>query len=174
MKPQLIFPSKFESIFNIITHSSCLAQTLYCILTVKNGLSKCKFSDFGVLGQNSPNSLCQFSKHKAVSLQILPHLPVLWHITLLYFFGSNIIYFRQKLHIKVQIFRLATTHIKMHKIPNVIFWNQESVFLQAFESLFSVLRHNSSVLFYLNLYMHWIKGANQSANFQTFDYSHEN
>ena len=47
-------------------------------------------------------------------------------------------------------------------------------FSSNFASLFSVMRHNSSVLFHLNLYMLWTKGAHQSANFQTFNYSHEN
>ena len=31
----------------------------------------------------------------------------------------------------------------------------------------SVMRHNSSVLFHLKLYMLWTKGAHQNANFQT-------
>ena len=49
------------------------------------------------------------------------------------------------------------------------FWNQESV-------IFQTLHHSSvfSVLFHLNLCMVWIKQANQSANFQTFDCLNEN
>ena len=43
-----------------------------------------------------------------------------------------------------------------------------------FASLFSVMRHNSSVLFHLNFHMLWTKEAHQSANFQVFDISHEN
>ena len=43
-----------------------------------------------------------------------------------------------------------------------------------FASLFSVMRHNSSVLFHLKLPILWTKGTHQSANFQTFDCSHEN
>ena len=46
---------------------------------------------------------------------------------------------------KVQIFRLATACIKIHQIPS---------------SLFSVMRHNSSVLFHLKLF-HLKKGAHQ-------------
>ena len=41
-------------------------------------------------------------------------------------------------------------------------------------SLFSVMRHSSSILFHLNLHMLWTKEAHQSANFQVFDISHEN
>ena len=43
-----------------------------------------------------------------------------------------------------------------------------------FASLFHVMRHNSSVLFRSKLYMLWTNGAHRSANFQTFDCSHEN
>ena len=42
-----------------------------------------------------------------------------------------------------------------------------------FASLFSVMRDNSYVLFYLKLYMIWTKRAHQSAKFQTFDGSRE-
>ena len=41
-------------------------------------------------------------------------------------------------------------------------------FSSNFASLFSVMKHNSSVFFHLNLYMLWTERAYQSANFQTF------
>ena len=52
------------------------------------------------------------------------------------------------------------------------FWSQEFFFklcitLQFYEA-------NSSVLFHLNLQLLWTKVSDQSANFQTFDCSHEN
>ena len=47
-------------------------------------------------------------------------------------------------------------------------------FSSNFASLFSVMRRNSSVLFHPKLYMLWKKGAHQSANFKTFDFSHRN
>ena len=47
-------------------------------------------------------------------------------------------------------------------------------FSSNFASLFSVVRHNSSVLSHLNLCKLWTKGSGQSANFQTFDSSHKN
>ena len=43
-----------------------------------------------------------------------------------------------------------------------------------FASLFSVMRHNSSVHFHLNICMLWTNGSNQSANFQAFNCSREN
>ena len=46
-------------------------------------------------------------------------------------------------------------------------------FLSNFASLFSVMRHNSSVVFRLNLYMLWTKRAHQCTIFQTFECSNE-
>ena len=43
-------------------------------------------------------------------------------------------------------------------------------FSSNFASFFSVMRHNVSVLFHLNIYMLWTNGSNQSANFGTFNY----
>ena len=53
-----------------------------------------------------------------------------YDITPLYFLGSNILYFRQKQHIKVQIFRLATARIKIHQIPYIIFGTQSTFFFK--------------------------------------------
>ena len=53
---------------------------------------------------------------------------VLWHITPLHFFDSNIIYFPQKKHNKVQIFRLATARTEVHQIPDVIFGTKGQFF----------------------------------------------
>ena len=48
-----------------------------------------------------------------------------------------------------------------------------SSFPSNFESFFTVMRHDSSVLSDLNLYMLWTKQAQQNTNFQTFDCSHK-
>ena len=125
--------------------------------------------------------------------------------------------------IKVQIFRLSTVPVKVHRIPHVIFQIKSQfvfkvwIFFQChvrsffctfqaetlsafgksctskckfpdlplltlkltkfssnFASLFSVMRHNSSLLFHLNVCMLWTNGSNQSVNFQTFNCSQEN
>ena len=80
-----------------------------------------------MLGRNSPNLSCQFSKRKSVPPQILQ----CYDITPLYFFGSNIIYFR----------------IKIHQISHVIFGTKSQFFFKRW-TLFSVMRHNSSVFFH--------------------------
>ena len=53
-----------------------------------------------------------------------------YDITPLYFLGSNLIYFRRKQHMKVQIFRLSTARIKLHQIPYVIFGTQSQLFFK--------------------------------------------
>ena len=88
------------------------------------------------------------------------------------FFSSDITYFLQKYQIKVQIFRLFTARIKIKFL--ISFFKQKVNFSSKFGSLFSVMRDNCSVLFHLNLYMLWTKGAYQSENFQRFDCEHEN
>ena len=42
-----------------------------------------------------------------------------------------------------------------------------------FAWFFSVIRHKSSLLFQINLYMFWTKGTHQSVYFEAFDCSHE-
>ena len=67
------------------------------------------------------NWSCHFLKHKSVSSQILHHSSMLWHFTPLCFFSSNVIYFQQKYHISMQIFRLVIVSIKVCQIPYLIF-----------------------------------------------------
>ena len=100
-----------------------VAQTLYTL--VKRSPLKCRFWDYQVLGQNLENSLCRFSKLKSVPLRILHHSSVLWHNSSVFFFGSNIIYVRQKQHIKVQTFRLAC---KIDEVHHVIFGTKSLFF----------------------------------------------
>ena len=132
-----IFPSKFALIFTTMTQNAFtfLAEILYTL--VKMIPLKCKFWDFQVLGQNSPNSSCHFSKQKSVTLQIFHHSFVLWHASPLYFFGSNIIYFWQKQLIKTQIFRLPTARIKIHQIIHFIFRTKSLFFFR----LYNLQRH---------------------------------
>ena len=119
---------------------------------------------FNYLCENSPNSSCHFSNKKSVFLQSLDLFSVSWEIILLYFFSWNFICYWEKQHIKVQTFRLATAHIKIHQIPHVIFGTKSQFFFKRW-TLFSVIRHNTSVHFHLNLYLFWTKETHRSANF---------
>ena len=81
------------------------------------------------------------------------------------FFSSNITYFLQKQPIKVRIFRFPLLWLKFTKFL-MSFFKQKVSFSSKFESFFSVMRHNSSVLFHPYLYMLFTKEAHQSSNFQ--------
>ena len=61
--------------------------------------------------ENSPNFSYYFSNLKSVFLQSLHHSWVSWETSL----SCKFICFGQKEPIKVQIFRLSTTHIKIHR-----------------------------------------------------------
>ena len=104
-----------------------------------------------------------------VSSQILHHSSVQWHISPLYFFGSSIIYFLQKEHIKVQVFRLAT-----HQIHHVIFGIKSHVFFKLcitlqFHETWLLCTFSSKILYDLEK-----RGPLKCANFKPFDYSHDN
>ena len=126
--PYVIFWSTSQFFLNYCITRQChdilllcifLAQTLYILVKVTP--LRWNVWDFWVLGQNSPHSSCRFSKHKSVPPKILHYSSVLWHITPLYLFGSNIIHLWQIKHIKEQTFRFAAPRIKIHQILHVIF-----------------------------------------------------
>ena len=68
---------------------------------------------------------------------------------------------------KVQIFKLAIAGSKIHQIL-ISYLEPRVSFSSNYASLFGVKRHDSFVLLHLNLYMLWIKGAHENANFQKF------
>ena len=80
-----------------------------------------------------------------------------------YFFRSNIIYFARKRPIKVQIFETLSAWMKIHQI--LVIFETINGFFSNLVSIFSVMRHNSSILFQLKFYILSIKGAYQNTNF---------
>ena len=79
----------------------------------------------------------------------------------------------QKSASKCKFSNLLQLTLKFNKFL-MPFLEQRISFSSNLASVFSVMRLNSSVLFHLKLYMLWTKGAHQTANFQTFNWSHEN
>ena len=79
----------------------------------------------------------------------------------------------KKVH-QCTIFRLlGPLMMKVHPILHVVFETTMSVFLLNFASLFNAMGDNSSVLFYVKLYLIFTKGDRHSAKFQTSDCSGE-
>ena len=67
-----------------------------------------------VVGWKFTKFLCHVWNYKSVFLETLHHISVLWEITLLYFISWSGTWFGEKKPIKVQNFRLSTTHVKFH------------------------------------------------------------
>ena len=89
------------------------------------------FDSSNCSGEKLPNSSCYFSNHKSLLLQTLHDTTLSWKIIPLYFFRSNIIYFAQKVSIKVHIFE--TFECSDPNSPNSChFWNKKLVFRQTF------------------------------------------
>ena len=129
-------------------------------LQLKHCMQRIYFT-FDYLCENSPNCWCHFWNHK-----------VIFHdATRMYYFSSNITYFWQKYSIKVQIFRFLTIQVKIHQISLVIF--------QAKSEFFQSLDHSSvswqiTLTFSSKTLYDFDKRNPSSANFQTFNCSHEN
>ena len=103
LKPLLIFHSKTPLYF--------LAQTLHTFY--KRSSSKCKFSDFPLLALKFTKFLMSFFKQKvSFSSKFGSFFSVMGDNSSAVF-SRNFIYYWQKKHIKVQIFRLATARIKI-------------------------------------------------------------
>ena len=66
-----------------------------------------------------------------------------------------------------QTFRLATGHIKIHQIPLVLFRTKTHFFFKPW-TLFSIMKHNSSVFFHLSIYMLWAKRIQSKCKFSDF------
>ena len=73
----------------------------------ENTEEKTQFLECGTCSSEKlPNSSCVFGNYKSVCLQILHQSLVQSNITRLYLFSSNIMYYGQKQHIKMQNFEI--------------------------------------------------------------------
>ena len=100
-----------------------------------------------------PSSSCYFTNHKLIFLQILHYSLVAWKITPLYFFRSNI---NGKDQSKCKYLRLLSARIKIHQILMIF---KTISFPSNFLSIFSAIKHNSSVLSNLKHYILWSKAV---------------
>ena len=114
LKPKSFFTTKLHCIF--------LTQTLHTFY--KSSLSKCKFSDFALLGLKFTKFLMSFCKQKvSFSSKFGSFFSVMR--------DHSSVLFRLKLYVlKVQISRLATACIKIHQIPHVIFGTKSQFFFK--------------------------------------------
>ena len=118
---------------------------------------------FNYLFENSHNYLCHFWNYKSFFTTQL----------LCIFLAQTLHTFNKTSPIKCKVSDFPLFRLKFTKLLKSVFKWKVS-FSSNFPSLFSVMRHNSSLHFHLNLCMLCTKGFSQSANFRTFDSSHEN
>ena len=128
-------------------------------ITLFTDLSKIAFN---YLCENSPNTLCHFWNHKSFFTTQLVYIIL---AQTLHAFDKNIPW-------KCKFSDFSLLKLKFIKFF-MSFFKQKVSFSLNFGSLFSVMRDNSSVLFWLKMYMICTKGPHQSAKFQTFDCSHK-
>ena len=100
LKQQISSTSNFESIFNVMAHSSYVKfKLIHSPLWTKESHQKLNFDTFNCSGEDFPKSSCHFLNHKSVH-----PFSVSRKINPLYFFRSNVICFAQKDLINVQTF----------------------------------------------------------------------
>ena len=136
--------------------------------------SECKFSEFPLLALNLTKFLMSFFKQKvSFSSKFRSFFRAMRD-------NSSVLF---RLRIYMLIGKSSTSKCKFPDLPLLPlkftkflmpFLEPRVSFSSNFASLFSFMRHNSSVLFHLNICILWTNGSNQSANFWTFNCSHKN
>ena len=107
LKQQVNSSFNLASFFIAMTNNSPVNFKLVPFLRwIKESHQSPNFETFKCSGENFPNFSCQFWKQNLVFLQILHQYSVPSNITPLYFFSSNITYFRQRQPIKVKMFEI--------------------------------------------------------------------
>ena len=163
-----------KSIFTKQLLCIILAQTLLYILYTSSP-SKFKFSDFPLLELKFTKFLMSFFKQKiSFSSKFGSFFSVMRdHFSVLFYIAGTLYAINKSSTSKCKCSDLPLLPLKFTKLL-MSFLEPRVSFSPSFVSLCSVMRCNSSVLFYLNLYMLWTKEAHQSAHFQTSGCSHEN
>ena len=175
LKQKVSSSSIFVSFFIVMTHNSSVNfKVIHFLLWTKGSHQSSNFGTFECVGENWPNSSCQFQSNKSVVLQILHHSSISWKITPLYFFSSSNIYFAQKEPIKVKI--SETFECSGQNFSNSLcqFWNNKSIPLQILYSS-SVSRKITPVYFFSSNNLYFVqKETIKAKTFKTFECSGQN
>ena len=171
-----LFKSSPSSSCNIWNHKSFFTTQLLCIFLAqtlhtfyKIRTSKWKFLDFPLLALKFIKFLMSFFKQKLS----LDHISVSWEIILQYHLAETLYAFDKSSTSKCKFSDLSYLALNFTKFLMSVL--EPIVSLSSdFASFYRLMRHNSSVFFHLNLYILWILGAHQGANFQTFGSLYEN
>ena len=99
---------------------------------------------------------CHFSSHKSVFTYILHHLSVSWHIISLKFSSWGITLWTKRAHESTN-FQVFDCFNESSPNSSCQFWNHSVKVYSNFASMFSVMKDNSSVFFYLKPLYFWQK-----------------
>ena len=141
-------------------------KLIHFLLWIKGSHQSPNFEMFKCCVKNLPYSSCHFPNHKPVFLQTLHHSSVSWKIIPQYLFRSNVIYFTQMEPVRVRILRIWGGRSKSTKFLS--FLKQKISFSSNFASLFSVMRHKSSILFLGEILYNFNKRSLSKYEFREF------
>ena len=145
--------SNFASFFIVITKKSLVNFKLrHFLLWIKKSYQIPNFETFKCSGESFPNLSCQLWKQKSIFLQILHQYSLPSNITPLYFLNSNIIYFRQRQPIMVEIFEIFKCLDQNSSKSSCQFWNEKQIPFPILY-LFSFSWQNLNILFQNILFM---------------------
>ena len=137
-----VFLFLFCFVFFVITHNSSVNfKLIYFLLWIKGSHQSPNFETFKYSCEIFPFSSCHFPIRKSVFPQILHYSLVSWKITPLYFLGQTL----YNLHKRNQFWEFRVLRPKFTKFLS--FLKQQRSYYSNFASTFSVMRHNSSILF---------------------------
>ena len=123
---------------------------------------KLQFWDFSVHWWKFARFLCHFPNQMSVFRQILHDSSVSWKITPLYCLGHTLHTLHERDQSSANCWDFWVLGSNFTKILSFLI--QQIGFSSNFASLFSIIRHNSSVLFQLKFYILSTKGAYQCIN----------
>ena len=137
--------SNFASFFIVMAHNSSVNfKLIHFLLWTKGSHQSPNFDTFKCSGENLPNFSCHFPNHKSVFLQILHYSSVLWKISGLYFFSSNIIYFGQKDAVKVQSFETFECSRRNLLNCSCQLWNNMSILVKPLVKFCIILHYHGT------------------------------
>ena len=166
VEPRVSFSSNFASLFSVIRHNSSVFFHLN--LYIQKVPIKVQIFRLSTACMKINQIFMSLFKPQVSFPLILQHPSVSSHKIPLEISNWIIICFWQKEPINVPFFRLLSALMKVHPIPLAIF-DKVRVYSN-FASLFSVVKDNSFVFFYLKPHILWTKIAHRNEIFRLLSF----
>ena len=151
LKRRVNSSSDFSSFFSVIRYNSCVNfQLTHFLLWTKGSHESTNLDTYKCSDENLANSSCYFPNHKSVFSNFVWLFSVIKSNSSV-LFQIKRFYFVQKGPIKARIFQ--TSQCSDQNSPNSCHFLNKKMFSSNFAALFSIMRHNSSVLWQLTFYI---------------------